>query len=50
MRPIQVWVADTRSPEFAAEAERQSRLVAAEAEFEEIMNWIESVSEFDDPR
>jgi Antitoxin MazE-like len=29
LRPIQVWVPDTRSPNFAAEASRQSRLVAS---------------------
>jgi hypothetical protein len=29
LRPIQVWVPDTRSPGFAAEASRQSRRVAA---------------------
>jgi hypothetical protein len=28
LRPIQIWVPDVRSPEFAAEARRQSRLVA----------------------
>jgi hypothetical protein len=28
LRPIQIWVPDTRSPAFAAEARRQSRLVA----------------------
>jgi hypothetical protein len=29
LRPIQIWVPDTRSPEFAREASLQSRLVAA---------------------
>jgi hypothetical protein len=29
LRPIQVWVPDTRSPKFAAEASRQSRRVAS---------------------
>jgi DNA-binding LacI/PurR family transcriptional regulator len=29
MRPIQIWVADVRSPDFAAEAHRQSAAVAA---------------------
>ncbi len=29
LRPVQVWVPDTRSPEFAAEASRQSRRVAS---------------------
>jgi hypothetical protein len=29
MRLVQFWVPDTRTPEFAAEARRQSQLVAA---------------------
>ena len=29
MRLVQMWVRDTRTPEFKAEAARQSRLVAA---------------------
>ncbi len=28
MRPIQIWVPDVRSPEFAAEAHRQSLAIA----------------------
>ncbi|MCK6555813.1 antitoxin MazE family protein [Candidatus Binatia bacterium] len=29
LRPVQVWLPDTRSPEFAAEASRQSRRVGS---------------------
>ena len=29
LRPVQIWVPDVRSPDFAAEAHRQSALVAA---------------------
>jgi len=29
LRPIQIWVPDTRSSKFAAQASRQSRLVAS---------------------
>jgi antidote-toxin recognition MazE-like antitoxin len=29
LRPVQIWIPDTRAPSFAAEAERQSRLIAA---------------------
>lgn len=28
LRPVQIWVPDTRRPDFAAECSRQSRLVA----------------------
>ena len=29
LRPVQIWVPDTRRPDFAEECRRQSRLVAA---------------------
>ena len=28
LRPVQIWVLDTRQPEFSAECRRQSRLAA----------------------
>ncbi len=28
LRPVQIWVPDTRSPDFAGECRRQARLVA----------------------
>ena len=28
LRPVQIWVPDTRRPDFAAECRRQSRLIA----------------------
>jgi len=48
MRPIQVWVPDVHSPEFAAEARRQSQLVAQSAEEAEIQAFIDSVYEWPD--
>jgi hypothetical protein len=42
LRPIQIWVPDTRIPGFAEEARRQSRLVDADrAAFEDVMGFIE---------
>ncbi|WP_408735289.1 antitoxin MazE family protein [Rubritepida flocculans] len=42
LRPIQIWVPDTRAPGFVEEARRQSRLVDADrAEFEDVMAFIE---------
>ena len=32
LRPIQLWVPDTRSPKFAAECRRQSRSIAGSSE------------------
>lgn len=48
LRPVQIWVPDTRAPGFAEEARRQSRLVAAEDDFDEVMGFIERVSAFED--
>jgi hypothetical protein len=42
LRPVQIWVPDTRKPGFAAECRRQSRLIAeadrADAELEPFMD------------
>ena len=48
LRPIQIWVPDTRAPGFAEEARRQSRLIAAEDDFDEVMDWMERHEEWDD--
>ena len=45
LRPIQIWVPDTRSPAFAAEAHRQSRLVALSPHADEDQAFIDAVSE-----
>jgi hypothetical protein len=41
-------VPDTRAPGFEEEARRQSRLVAAESDFDEVMDFIERVSVLDE--
>jgi len=48
MRPIQIWVPDVHSPEFAAEARRQSRLANASPEEADIQAFIDSVYEWPD--
>lgn len=60
LRPIRIWVPDTRAPGFADEARRQSRLVDADDEFEDVMTFIErnaawpdgedDIPEYDAPR
>lgn len=45
LRPIQIWVPDTRSPHFAAEARRQSLLVASSPHAAEDQAFIDAVSE-----
>ena len=44
MRPIQIWVADVRSPGFAAEAHRQAAAVAASAHAAEDQAFIDAIS------
>jgi len=46
MRPIQIWVPDVHAPEFAAQARRQSLLVAQSPEEAEIQAFIDSVAEW----
>ena len=48
MRPVQIWVTDVHAPEFAAEARRQSLLVAQSPEEAEIQAFIDSVYEWPD--
>jgi Antitoxin MazE-like len=44
LRPIQIWVPDTRSPSFAAEARRQSRLVAASRQAHKDQEFVDAIS------
>ncbi|MGH6755524.1 MAG: antitoxin MazE family protein [Bradyrhizobium sp.] len=45
MRLVQIWVPDTRSPEFAAEARRQSKLIAESPQEADDQAFVDSVSE-----
>jgi hypothetical protein len=44
LRPIQIWVPDTRSPRFAAQASRQSLLVASSRHASEDQAFIDALS------
>lgn len=46
LRPIQIWVPDTRTPEFKREAHRQSLAVAHSPTAKEDQDFIDSISEF----
>lgn len=46
MRPIQIWVPDVRSEQFAAEARRQSRAVARSRYAEADQDFVDAVSEW----
>lgn len=45
LRPVQIWVPDVRSPEFTAEAHRQSALVAAADTATDDTDFLEAVSD-----
>jgi hypothetical protein len=44
LRPIQIWVPDTRSSKFSAAASRQSRLVASSPHATEDQAFIDAIS------
>jgi hypothetical protein len=45
LRPVQLWVLDTRRPEFAAECERQSLLIAqAEQNRSDVDDWMDEAA------
>lgn len=45
LRPVQIWVPDVRSPQFADEAARQAELVAAVERNTDDMEFVEAISE-----
>jgi len=48
LRPIQIWVPDTRGPSFHLEAKRQSAAVARSEHHFEDQAFIDAISMFDD--
>lgn len=48
LRPIQIWVPDVRSPEFKAEARRQSAAVAASEQEADDLAFIDSLLDWGD--
>jgi hypothetical protein len=46
LRPVQFWLPDVRTPEFAAEAKRQSLAIAASPGEQEDIDFVESISVF----
>lgn len=43
LRPIQLWVPDTRNPAFATEAHRQSQLIANDPDSDEVQGMLDSI-------
>jgi len=45
LRPVQIWVPDTRRPGFAEECRRQSLLFQSEAHEQETTDWLEATAD-----
>jgi hypothetical protein len=45
LRPVQIWVPDTRAPGFAQEARRQCLLLRDDPQEQEIMGWLEKAAD-----
>lgn len=48
LRPVQIWLPDVRSPEFQAEAHRQSLAVAESPHAREDQGFIDAISDWAD--
>jgi len=48
LRPIQIWVPDVNSPEFKAEAHRQSLAVAQSPHEKEDQEFVDAISDWGD--
>ena len=47
LRPIQLWVPDTRSPGFAEECRRQSAVLADDPQERDTLEWLQSLADDD---
>ncbi|MBS0542832.1 MAG: antitoxin MazE family protein [Proteobacteria bacterium] len=47
LRPVQIWVPDTRKPGFADECRRQSILLKADPLEQDVLDWIEQAADTD---
>lgn len=45
LRPIQIWVPDTRRPDFAAECLRQCLVVRNDPQEKDVMGWLEAAAD-----
>ena len=48
LRPIQIWVPDTRRRGFAEECRRQSLLLTGDAHEADLLDWLDQVADRDD--
>ncbi len=47
LRPVQLWVPDTRRPDFAAECRRQSALLRGNPSDREVASWVEAIQDLE---
>ena len=47
LRPVQIWVPDTRRAGFAEECRRQSLVIAAATEEKDLQDWLMQVADTD---
>ncbi|MBS0510318.1 MAG: antitoxin MazE family protein [Proteobacteria bacterium] len=47
LRPVQIWVPDTRRPGFADECRRQSSLLKGDPLERDVLDWIEQAADTD---
>lgn len=45
LRPIQIWVPDTRRPGFAEEVQRQCLIVNGDPQEQEMLDWLEAAAD-----
>lgn len=45
LRPLQIWVPDTRKPGFAEECRRQSRMLRDDPHEAETLDWLENAAD-----
>ena len=45
LRPVQIWVPDTRRKGFSEECRRQSLILASDPHEKEVLDWIEEASD-----
>jgi len=45
LRPVQIWVPDTRRPSFATECRRQSEALCNDIQEPEILEWAAAISD-----
>jgi hypothetical protein len=50
LRPIQIWVPDTRRPGFAEECARQSSVIRESHAEADLLDFIEQIADLNDPR